>query len=172
MSVNYRIQRLICVYFQEWIPYFEPLRALNLPDPDAPYIRNSPKKVRCCETRTMDCERGERQLIAVLDASYSLAEATIAVKNAMEGLTTFQRDSVALLARNCSSELIFDFEKAAHAWTTARRGILPDSKDIENTPFYSSWCSSKHEKKRSLEKLWKKVYPRIATLLVPFLIKN
>lgn len=166
MVENHRLQQIICRYYSEWLPYYEPLRALPLPQKPPPSVgKRRAGQVRCSETISRDCALEEIRIIHALDDARRIAETALLVKAAIETLSQRERDTLALLAQHSTSDHVFDFSAAAHSWTVGKRGMIAPLRGSLPDRIYTAWCNSKAEKRRSLVQAWERIAEKLEGLL-------
>ena len=137
------VQAAICLAYRQWQPYWEPLRALPLPEPDW---------VQGC----LCVGLVEERLIRVLDDAGGIDGAVLRVQWALQRLDQGDKELIATLAAYQDSDGQFDFGRAAHAWTAAKRGIMPVHTGSIGFVFdaYNAWVKSKAKKRAQLEGRW------------------
>lgn len=155
-------QAILCMYWQEWRPYHEALRAVPLPDNTVRPISRHPKYIRCQETRSRITDREETGMCRALDLSVGLPLFTQKAREALVALAPSDRKIIEMLSAYHDSGLQFDFGLAAEAWTTGRRGIQPRPE----VPGYDAWMRSKSRRKKVYLNAWARSYRILNKYLV------
>lgn len=155
-----RWEDVFILYFSDTSerPYFEPIKALPLPDPDAPKIRNRAKKMFVRPTRSRKSDVGEIMMNRALDAPVILCRRLETAKEALSVLSDKERRLIEWLAA-----YRFDYSKAAHDWVSGRRGMIP-GKSIDLKKF-NAWCSSKKNKKNESQRKWYEIKEKLLSLI-------
>ena len=133
------LQYRLCCYHARLSqqPFFEPLRAL----PMTARVQMSPSQF------VLD------RMIEALDAAERMLEEDRQTKEALESLSTEQRELCLHLAAYPTSAMLFDFGKAAAVWVVRDRGLCPGA----NTPNYAAWLEAKRYRKARLVEAWQSV---------------
>ena len=155
------IQALLCWYRQQRQVYCEPLRALPLPDPNTPKIRNRPGCVRVSEDHSPIADREECCLIRVLDASAEMEAVARQVHTAIMGLSPREKKLVEHFSAYPTSDLQFDFRKAARDRVASERGLCPCC----GASNYDAWQVAQNYRANDYREQWVKIRANLKKLL-------
>lgn len=155
------IQRMLCWYRMSRLPYYEPCRAIPMPDDLYNAISKNPKYIRCDPDHFPVADREEGNIIRAMDDSVVMDGVALAVRQALAALTPRQRKPVDLLMACPDSDLQFDFSAVALRLTESEYGRCAP-------PYPPAFRSAKAVRRKRICESWQEALAILGPVLEPF----